>query len=74
MTLEQLGEQYYNAALSLEKLIEKYRNDLAAATKKFDTDEEYRLRSLLQHLYAQHRELLDTAAHLKHYYKFSKGA
>ncbi len=74
MTLEQLSQQYYDAASELESLIAINRKRLASASKRFDTDEEYRLRSKLQSLYTQHRELLDIAAHLKHYYKFSKGA
>lgn len=74
MTLEQLSEEYYNAAIEHEKLINLNRQRLKEAVKNFDNEEEYRLSRLLQVLYSEHRELLETAAHLKHYYKFRKGA
>lgn len=74
MTLEQLSEEYYNAALQHEKLIDIYRQRLSDAEKNCDSEEEYRLSRLLRVLYSEHSELLETAAHLKHYYKFQKGA
>ncbi len=74
MTLEQLSSEYTKSADNLQSIIEDNRKRLAEAVRNFDSEEEYRLRSKLQHLYTQHRELIEVAAHLKHYYKFTKGA
>ncbi|NLO45543.1 MAG: hypothetical protein GX107_03465 [Clostridiales bacterium] len=70
-TLEELSLEYYEGAEFQKQLIEKNRLKLSAARKSGDKTEELRLTKLITVLYSQRRELLDTAAKLKHYYKFS---
>lgn len=70
-TLEALADEYYEGANLQKQLIDKNRLKLAAARKKGDKNEELRLTKLIMVLYNQRRELLDTAAKLKHYYKYS---
>lgn len=70
-TLEELSEEYYESAELQKQLIDKNRLRLSLARKRHDKNEELRLTRLITVLYSQRRELLETAAKLKHYYKFS---
>ncbi|MCL2507650.1 MAG: hypothetical protein FWF05_00595 [Oscillospiraceae bacterium] len=70
-TLAELSGDYYDSAAIQEELIMKNRAKLAAARRRGDKNEEVRLTRLIYVLYAQRRELLETAAKLKHYYRNS---
>jgi len=70
-TLAEMAEEYYESAAIQEEQIEKNRAKLAAARRRGDKNEELRLTRLIYVLYAQRRELLETAAKLRHYYRHS---
>lgn len=67
--LEDLAEVYYEAAALQTQLIGQNREKLRQCRTTRNVREELRLKALLCLLYQQKRELLETAAHLKHYYR-----
>ena len=70
-TLAELAADYYDSADIQQELIAQKRLLLAAARRRGDKNEELRLTRLICALYAQRRELLDTAVKLKYYYRHS---
>lgn len=67
-TLSQLADEYYEQAQVLEKIIEKHRRRLNALPNSETSPEAYRIKSLLNVLYKEHRDVMETANFLKDNY------
>ena len=67
-TLSQLADEYYEQAQVLEKIIEKHRRRLNALPNSETSPEAYRIKSLLNVPYKEHRDVMETANFLKDNY------
>lgn len=68
-TLRELGVEYEKAAEQLKEIIDKKRKKLKGLKDSVCSNEAYELKSELQKLYAQHREIQEIAEYLKSYYE-----
>lgn len=69
-----LADEYLHEAQVQTKIIEKYRNKLRSLKNPDTSRDAYRLKSLLNVLYAQRRDLINTALYLKKNYPDEKAA
>lgn len=67
-TLSQLADEYFEQAQVLEGIIAKHRKRLAALSNPETSREAYGIKSLLNVLYAEHRDVMETANFLKDNY------
>lgn len=67
-TLSQLADEYFEQAQVLEGIIAKHRKRLAALPNPETSREPYGIKSLLNVLYAEHRDVMETANFLKDNY------
>lgn len=67
-TLSQLADEYFEQAQVLEGIIAKHRKRLAALPNPETGREAYGIKSLLNVLYAEHRDVMETANFLKDNY------
>ena len=67
-TLSQLADEYFEQAQVLEGIIAKHRKRLAALPNPETSREAYGIKSLLNALYAEHRDVMETANFLKDNY------
>lgn len=67
-SLEELSEDYFEAAENISSMIEKYRKQLNAAYRANNFLKTYDLKRKLKILYEQKSEMLETAYLLKNYY------
>lgn len=67
-TLSQLADEYFEQAQVLEGIIAKHRKRLAALHNPETSREAYGIKSLLNVLYAEHRDVMETANFLKDNY------
>ena len=67
-TLCDLADEYFEQAQVLEGIIAKYRKRLAALPNPETSREAYGIKSLLNGLYAEHRDVMETANFLKDNY------
>lgn len=67
-SLEELSEDYFEAAENIGSMIEKYRKQLNAAYRANNFLKTYDLKRKLKILYEQKSEMLETAYLLKNYY------
>ena len=67
-TLSQLADEYFEKAQVLEGIIAKHRKRLAALPNPETSREAYGIKSLLNVLYAEHRDVMETANFLKDNY------
>lgn len=67
-TLSQLADEYFEQAQVLEGIIAKHRKRLAALPNPETSREVYGIKSLLNVLYAEHRDVMETANFLKDNY------
>lgn len=67
-TLSQLADEYFEQAQVLEGIIAKHRKRLAALPNPETSREAYGIKSLLNVLYAEHRDVMETANFLKNNY------
>lgn len=68
-TLRQLGEEYEEAAKQVKRRIDKKREKLRSLKDSVCSNEAYVLKSELQLLYAEYREVQEIAEYLKSYYE-----
>jgi len=73
MTLEALGRQYAAEADNLAGMIESCKERRGAALSAGNSSEAIRQESLAESHELQRNDLLEIAAHLKHYYNESGG-
>ena len=67
-TLSQLADDYCEQAQVLEGISAKHRKRLAALPNPETSREAYGIKSLLNVLYAEHRDVMETANFLKDNY------
>ena len=67
-SLYELGIEYEIAAQVVKERIANKRKQLSALKDPVCSNEAYEIKSELSRLYAEHREAMATARHLKHYY------
>ncbi len=67
-TLSALADEYFEQAQVQTRIIEKNRKKLRALPNPETSREAYRLKTLLNVLYAQRRDLISTANYLKRNY------
>ncbi len=67
-TLSQLADEYFEQAQVLDGIIAKHRKRLAALPNPETSREAYGIKSLLNVLYAEHRDVMETANFLKDNY------
>lgn len=67
-TLSQLADEYFEQAQVLEGIIAKHRKRLAALPNPETSREAYGIKSLLNVLYAEHRDVMETTNFLKDNY------
>mgnify|MGYP000148005234 FL=1 len=67
-TLSQLADEYFEQAQVLEGIIAKHRKRLASLPNPETSREAYGIKSLLNVLYAEHRDVMETANFLKDNY------
>lgn len=67
-TLSQLADEYFEQAQVLEGIIARHRKRLAALPNPETSREAYGIKSLLNVLYAEHRDVMETANFLKDNY------
>ena len=67
-TLSQLADEYFEQAQVLEGIIAKHRKRLVALPNPETSREAYGIKSLLNVLYAEHRDVMETANFLKDNY------
>lgn len=72
-TLRELGEEYEKAAVKVKGRIDAKKAQLRSLKDSICSNEAYVLKSELQHLYAEHREVKEIAEYLKSYYEPHKG-
>jgi|GEM_PF-5984566 len=70
-SLHDLSQIYLQAAELQTERIARTREQYNRLPNKHSGQEAYRLYSRLQALYSQRRELLETSAYLRNYYRFS---
>jgi len=73
MTLEALGRHYAAEADNLERMIESCKERRWAALSAGNSSEAIRQENLAESHELQRNDLLEIAAHLKHYYDESDG-
>ena len=67
-TLSQLADEYFEQAQVLDGIIAKKRKQLLALTNPETSDEAYKIKVLLNVLYKERRDVLETANFLKDNY------
>ena len=67
-TLCDLADEYFEQAQVLEGIIAKHRKHLASLPNPETSREAYGIKSLLNVLYAEHRDVMETANFLKDNY------
>ena len=67
-TLSQLADEYFEQAQVLDGIIAKKRKQLSALTNPETSDEAYKIKTLLNVLYKERRDVLKTANYLKDNY------
>lgn len=67
-TLSQLADEYFEQAQVLDGIIARHRKRLAALPNPETSREAYGIKSLLNVLYAEHRDVMETANFLKDNY------
>ena len=67
-SLSLLADEYLEQAEVLTEIINKKREELHSLARPETSREAYKLKSLLNILYSQRRDVLDTARYLKKYY------
>ncbi len=67
-TLCDLADEYFEQAQVLEGIIAKHRKRLASLHNPETSREAYGIKSLLNVLYAEHRDVMETANFLKDNY------
>lgn len=67
-TLCDLADEYFEQAQVLEGIIAKHRKRLAALPNPETSREAYGIKSLLNVLYTEHRDVMETANFLKDNY------
>lgn len=72
-TLHELGVEYESAAERIKEIIAKKRKELRGLRDSICSTEAFELKRELNLLYAQHRDLTDTANYLKKYYEPHNG-
>lgn len=68
-TLSELGDEYMEGAGNLELLIKKYIAKVLEAVRAGDYAAELAGRRMLSLYYRERNDALDTAVHLKNYYR-----
>lgn len=72
-TLRELGEEYEATAMQVKRRIDEKRKQLRSLEDSICSNEAYVLKSELQHLYAEYREVQEIAEYLKSYYEPHSG-
>ena len=67
-TLSQLADEYFEQAQVLDGIIARHRKRLSALPNPETSREAYGIKSLLTVLYAEHRDVMETANFLKDNY------
>lgn len=67
-TLSQLADEYFEQAQVLDGIIAKKRKQLSALPNPETSDEAYKIKTLLNVLYRERRDVLKTANYLKDNY------
>ena len=67
-SLSLLADEYFEQAEVLTEIINKKRDELHALPQPETSRDAYKLKSLLNILYSQRRDVLDTARYLKKCY------
>lgn len=67
-TLSQLADEYFEQAQVLEELIAKHRKRFSALPNPETSEEAYKIKTLLNVLYKEHRDVMETANFLKDNY------
>ncbi|MCI6969460.1 MAG: hypothetical protein MR920_02660 [Oscillospiraceae bacterium] len=67
-TLSQLADEYFEQAQVLDGIIAKKRKQLSALPNPETSDEAYKIKTLLNVLYKERRDVLETANYLKDNY------
>lgn len=69
-TLSQLADEYFEQAQVLDEIIAKHRKRLSLLPNPETSVEAYRIKSLLNVLYKEHRDVMETANFLKDNYSW----
>lgn len=67
-TLSQLADEYFEQAQVLDGIIAKHRKRLSALPNPETSVEAYKIKSLLNVLYKEHRDVMETANFLRDNY------
>ncbi len=67
-TLSQLADEYFEQAQVLDGIIAKHRKRLLSLPNPETSVEAYKIKSLLNVLYKEHRDVMETANYLKDNY------
>ncbi len=67
-TLSQLADEYFEQAQVLDGIIAKQRKRLSALPNSETSVEAYKIKTLLNVLYKEHRDVMETANFLKDNY------
>ena len=67
-TLSQLADDYFEQAQVLDGIIARHRKRLSALPNPETSDEAYKIKTLLNVLYKERRDVLETANYLKDNY------
>ena len=67
-TLSQLADEYFEQAQVLDGIIAKKRKQLSALPNPETSIEAYKIKTLLNVLYKERRDVLETANYLKYNY------
>ena len=71
-TLSQLADEYFEQAQVLDGIIARHRKRLSALPNPETSDEAYKIKTLLNVLYKERRDVLETANYLKDNYSGRK--